>query len=185
MGAYGPDGGISRFHNPDNYTRALGGVLRSRCAPWKPLLADRLSPSSDPQQRQGGVGRQGRARPGLCEPPGPGLCGRPARCGSCRARAPRRCDSLGDPCMHLMCTCLLCGVRHGGACARMRAWLPGGHSAACWISVTTGKALISAAGAHAPWQSDRQAAQVSPRALDTARCSCQPAMGTNKCFTDL
>lgn len=29
-GAYGDAGSISRYHNPDNYTRALGGVLRSR-----------------------------------------------------------------------------------------------------------------------------------------------------------
>jgi hypothetical protein len=29
-GAYGDGGSISRYHNPDNYTRALGGVLRAR-----------------------------------------------------------------------------------------------------------------------------------------------------------
>ena len=29
-GAYGDSGSISRYHNPDNYTRALGGVLRAR-----------------------------------------------------------------------------------------------------------------------------------------------------------
>lgn len=28
--AYGNDGAISRYHNPDNYTRALGAVLRAR-----------------------------------------------------------------------------------------------------------------------------------------------------------
>ena len=37
--AYGPDGAISRYHNPANYTRALGGVLRSRRKAWRPLLA--------------------------------------------------------------------------------------------------------------------------------------------------
>lgn len=36
--AYGPDGAISRYHNPANYTRALGGVLRSRRKAWRPLL---------------------------------------------------------------------------------------------------------------------------------------------------
>jgi hypothetical protein len=34
--AYGSDGAISRYHNPDNYTRALGGVLRHRHA-WRRL----------------------------------------------------------------------------------------------------------------------------------------------------
>lgn len=29
-GAYGPDGAISRYHNPDHYCRALGGVLRTK-----------------------------------------------------------------------------------------------------------------------------------------------------------
>lgn len=29
-GAYGDSGSISRYHNPDNYTRAIGGVLRAR-----------------------------------------------------------------------------------------------------------------------------------------------------------
>eukprot|EP00889_Picochlorum_renovo_P004312 jgi/Picre1/31342/NNA_006695.t1 len=29
-GAYGDSGSISRYHNPDNYTRALRGVLKSR-----------------------------------------------------------------------------------------------------------------------------------------------------------
>eukprot|EP00193_Tetraselmis_chui_P001022 CAMPEP_0177764746 /NCGR_PEP_ID=MMETSP0491_2-20121128/7581_1 /TAXON_ID=63592 /ORGANISM="Tetraselmis chuii, Strain PLY429" /LENGTH=724 /DNA_ID=CAMNT_0019280965 /DNA_START=198 /DNA_END=2368 /DNA_ORIENTATION=+ len=32
--AYGHEGQISRYHNPDNYTRALGGVLRSRRDLW-------------------------------------------------------------------------------------------------------------------------------------------------------
>lgn len=40
--SYGPTGAISRFHNPDNYTAALGGVLRAQVpytfliAPWGP-----------------------------------------------------------------------------------------------------------------------------------------------------
>lgn len=34
--AYGPEGAISRFHNPDNYTAALGGVLRAQVAPRCP-----------------------------------------------------------------------------------------------------------------------------------------------------
>jgi len=29
-GAYGDNGSISRYHNPDHYTRALGSVLKSR-----------------------------------------------------------------------------------------------------------------------------------------------------------
>jgi hypothetical protein len=37
-GAYGDRGAISRFHNPDNYTRAIGGALRSRGAPWRRLV---------------------------------------------------------------------------------------------------------------------------------------------------
>lgn len=36
-GAYGDAGAISRYHNPDNYTRALGGVLRARGAAWRRL----------------------------------------------------------------------------------------------------------------------------------------------------
>ena len=37
-GAYGDTGSISRYHNPDNYTRALGGVLRSRGAPSREIV---------------------------------------------------------------------------------------------------------------------------------------------------
>ncbi|PSC69354.1 alpha beta-hydrolase isoform B [Micractinium conductrix] len=37
-GAYGDLGAISRYHNPDNYTRALGGALRARGA-WRRLAA--------------------------------------------------------------------------------------------------------------------------------------------------
>ena len=29
-GAYGSDGSISRYHNPDNYTKALGAVIRDK-----------------------------------------------------------------------------------------------------------------------------------------------------------
>ena len=38
-GAYGNDGSISRYHNPDHYTQAVGGVLRARqgAARWRPL----------------------------------------------------------------------------------------------------------------------------------------------------
>ncbi|KAL4443837.1 hypothetical protein ABPG75_011574 [Micractinium tetrahymenae] len=38
-GAYGDAGAISRYHNPDNYTRALGGVLRARGAAWRRVAA--------------------------------------------------------------------------------------------------------------------------------------------------
>ncbi len=38
-GAYGDAGAISRYHNPDNYTRALGGVLRARGAAWRRVTA--------------------------------------------------------------------------------------------------------------------------------------------------
>lgn len=38
-GAYGDLGAISRYHNPDNYTRALGSVLRHRRA-WRRLVAN-------------------------------------------------------------------------------------------------------------------------------------------------
>ena len=37
-GSYGDDGAISRYHNPENYTRALGTVLRARRRPWRALL---------------------------------------------------------------------------------------------------------------------------------------------------
>jgi hypothetical protein len=40
VGAYGPDGAISRYHNPANYTRALGGVLRVRARSWEGSAAD-------------------------------------------------------------------------------------------------------------------------------------------------
>ncbi|KAA6427145.1 MAG: hypothetical protein FRX49_02902 [Trebouxia sp. A1-2] len=33
--AYGPDGAISRYHNPDHYVRALGGVLRTKTKPMR------------------------------------------------------------------------------------------------------------------------------------------------------
>ncbi|KAL3137117.1 hypothetical protein ABBQ32_006694 [Trebouxia sp. C0010 RCD-2024] len=34
-GAYGPDGAISRYHNPDHYCRAIGGVLRAKTKPLR------------------------------------------------------------------------------------------------------------------------------------------------------
>lgn len=40
--AYGPEGAISRFHNPDNYTAALGGVLRAQVPPRCPPTEIRL-----------------------------------------------------------------------------------------------------------------------------------------------
>ena len=58
--AYGPDGAISRFHNPDNYTRALGGVLRSRARSWRPLLGD-PKPSSGKGKKGKGGGSGGDA----------------------------------------------------------------------------------------------------------------------------
>ena len=46
---------VSRYHNPDNYTKALGGVLRSRERPWRPALAGEVpSIGSTPS---GGGGR--------------------------------------------------------------------------------------------------------------------------------
>ena len=86
VGAYGPDGAISRFHNPDNYTRALGGVLRARVAGWGPLLAapggaggggsSPHSSSRDQQQQQrrwglGGAGAKTDA--GTGSPLGPAV----------------------------------------------------------------------------------------------------------------
>ena len=38
--AYGDNGSISRYHNPDHYSRALGGVLRARGAAWRRLAAN-------------------------------------------------------------------------------------------------------------------------------------------------
>ena len=40
-GAYGPEGAISRYHNPDHYCQAIGGVLRVRT---KPLRMNLKSP---------------------------------------------------------------------------------------------------------------------------------------------
>ena len=60
--AYGPDGAISRYHNPANYTRALGGVLRSRRKAWRPLLSGpSLVDALGKQQSASGVG----ASPGM------------------------------------------------------------------------------------------------------------------------
>jgi hypothetical protein len=52
VGSYGPEGAISRFHNPDNYTRALGGVLRARAAPWRGLLSSARQPAQHAQHAQ-------------------------------------------------------------------------------------------------------------------------------------
>lgn len=59
--AYGPDGNISRYHNPANYTKALGGVLRSRKLAWRPLLSGSGSSgsSSSGQSKQQQQGMQG------------------------------------------------------------------------------------------------------------------------------
>ena len=38
-GAYGESGSISRYHNPDNYTKAIGGVLRSRGGAWRNIVS--------------------------------------------------------------------------------------------------------------------------------------------------
>lgn len=37
-GAYGDSGSISRYHNPDNYTKAIGGVLRARGVAYKTVV---------------------------------------------------------------------------------------------------------------------------------------------------
>ena len=99
--SYGPDGAISRYHNPDNYTRALGGVVRARTRPWRALLADRTamrsqeaqdSPSSTPSDdrrdlpwyvllRDAGGTRKVRVRPSRSMPRAEGQqksVGRPA-----------------------------------------------------------------------------------------------------------
>ena len=45
--SYGPDGAISRYHDPDSYKRSLGGVISARTRAWRaslgqasPALAD-------------------------------------------------------------------------------------------------------------------------------------------------
>ena len=58
--AYGPDGAISRYHNPANYTRALGGVLRARKKAWRPLLAPSLAAEAPQKGTQGSLGIEGR-----------------------------------------------------------------------------------------------------------------------------
>ena len=66
--AYGPDGAISRYHNPANYTRALGGVLRARKAAWRPLLAPSLAaeaPRRGARDSLGSEGSLGMAASGL------------------------------------------------------------------------------------------------------------------------
>ena len=65
--AYGPDGGISRYHNPANYTRALGGVLRTRKMAWRPLLpGSSLADAEAKQQSTPGLdGSPGMAASGL------------------------------------------------------------------------------------------------------------------------
>jgi hypothetical protein len=65
--AYGPDGAISRYHNPDNYTKALGGVLRARKNPWKPLLSGRPLADATGVQKTASVleGTLGMATSGL------------------------------------------------------------------------------------------------------------------------
>ena len=65
--AYGPDGAISRYHNPANYTRALGGVLRSRRSAWRPLLGGpSLVDALGKQQSPAGAGTSpGMAASGL------------------------------------------------------------------------------------------------------------------------
>ena len=76
VGAYGPDGAISRFHNPDNYTRALGGVLRARVSGWNPLLAAggaSSGGSSSQQRRQGAGGAHAKEGAGAGSPLGPAV----------------------------------------------------------------------------------------------------------------
>lgn len=55
VGAYGPDGAISRYHNPANYTRALGGVLRSRNKHWCSINAAAAAAS---ESSSSGSGKQ-------------------------------------------------------------------------------------------------------------------------------
>lgn len=43
-GAYGTDGSISRYHNPDHYTMALGAVIRTRSKSWRKLLPGYCGP---------------------------------------------------------------------------------------------------------------------------------------------
>lgn len=59
-GAYGDLGAISRYHNPDNYTRAVGGVLAARGAAFRRLVANAadtcgmryFAPVLDPAQQR-------------------------------------------------------------------------------------------------------------------------------------
>jgi len=74
-GSYGDDGAISRYHNPENYTRALGTVLRARRRPWRALL--------EAGAGDGGAGGAAAARPGAPAAAPPGLLAR--RAGPARA----------------------------------------------------------------------------------------------------
>lgn len=72
--AYGPTGQVSRYHNPDNYTRALGGVLRSRGSAWQRLRRHALAagmrwhvPTLDSAQPDQGSSKL-QLRPALCQP---------------------------------------------------------------------------------------------------------------------
>lgn len=63
-GAYGDLGAISRYHNPDNYTKALGGVLRHRQS-WRRLATRAgeagirwFAPSLDPSQLRAAAAAQ-------------------------------------------------------------------------------------------------------------------------------
>ena len=41
VGSYGPDGAISRFHNPDNYTRCARTAMHTRAIEQHPSIESR------------------------------------------------------------------------------------------------------------------------------------------------
>jgi hypothetical protein len=91
--AYGDRGAISRFHNPDNYTRAVGGALRARGAPWRRLVANAKAaglggyrPALGPLPEAAAAGREGAA---VAVAPAPRAGGK-AHLPPARFAAPRR-----------------------------------------------------------------------------------------------
>ncbi|KAK9862296.1 hypothetical protein WJX84_006672 [Apatococcus fuscideae] len=60
--SYGPDGAISRYHNPDNYTRALGGVVNARTRSWRALFGEATNSIGD---LRSGSGLQEQSMPSM------------------------------------------------------------------------------------------------------------------------
>jgi len=78
--SYGDDGAISRYHNPDHYTQAVGGVLRARAGSsrWRPLA----------ELAEIGRGEPGRQRRQEAEGGGASSCSSSAAAASASASAP-------------------------------------------------------------------------------------------------